>query len=269
MSQAPAAADTQVWTSTPSPGAAVVMLAVAQVADGALAQRQRRSRSRCPSGSPDGMSTPASSPASSSGVAPSASTAVPARGEGDRRRRRRRRRTRGPEALGVQPLGDAALGPVRLERVEHPGRARRPRSRARPGRAPARRASAASSMPSVSVCRSTSRIRPSRGQRAQLGAEDDVVRRSARSARRRRRRARRGVLRSMPITGVMPLPAVTNRTLAGPPAGRTKSPAAWSSCTSVPGRARRTRWLLTLPSGIALTVIAMQPSAAVGGEVSE
>ena len=39
----------------------------------------------------------------------------------------------------------------------------------------------------------------------------------------------------MPITGVMPLPAVTNSTLCRAAAGRTKSPAAWSSWTSVPG----------------------------------
>ena len=71
------------------------------------------------------------------------------------------------------------------------------------------------------------------------------------------------------MTGVMPLPAVRNSTLRGPlVAAGTKSPAAWSSWTIVPGCARRTRWLLTLPSGIALTVIVMRPSvpAGVGGQ---
>ena len=38
----------------------------------------------------------------------------------------------------------------------------------------------------------------------------------------------------MPITGVMPLPAVRNSTFVGRTGGSTKSPAAWSSMTSVP-----------------------------------
>ena len=37
----------------------------------------------------------------------------------------------------------------------------------------------------------------------------------------------------------------------------------------VPTVARRTRWLETLPSGMALTVIAMQPSGRSVSEVSE
>jgi hypothetical protein len=65
-------------------------------------------------------------------------------------------------------------------------------------------------------------------------------------------------LRSMPITGVMPLPAVRNRTLAGLSGGRVKSPAAWSSMIIVPGVAWCTRCWLTLPSGMALTVIEMR-----------
>ena len=73
----------------------------------------------------------------------------------------------------------------------------------------------------------------------------------------------------MPITGVMPLPAVRNRILRGVAAGKVNSPAAWSSWTMVPTVARRTRWLETLPSGMALTVIAMQPSARSVSEVSE
>ena len=44
-------------------------------------------------------------------------------------------------------------------------------------------------------------------------------------------------------------------------AGSTNSPAACSRWTSVPGRESRTRWLLTLPSGTALTVIEIRPSA--------
>ena len=61
------------------------------------------------------------------------------------------------------------------------------------------------------------------------------------------------------MTGVMPEPAVTIRNL--PPAGgSTNSPAACSRCTRVPGRASCTRWLLTRPSGTALTVMEMRPS---------
>ena len=67
-------------------------------------------------------------------------------------------------------------------------------------------------------------------------------------------------LRSIPMTGVMPEPAVTNSSFV-PSGGSTNSPAACSRWTRVPGVARRTRWLLTLPSGTALTVIEMRPSA--------
>ena len=43
-------------------------------------------------------------------------------------------------------------------------------------------------------------------------------------------------LRSIPMTGVMPLPAVRKRTFAGAGLGRVKSPVAWSSMTRVPAR---------------------------------
>ena len=71
-------------------------------------------------------------------------------------------------------------------------------------------------------------------------------------------------LRSIPITGVMPEPAVTNSSRTFSPrgaVGSTNSPAACSRWTSVPGRLSRTMWLLTLPSGTALTVIEIRPSA--------
>jgi hypothetical protein len=51
---------------------------------------------------------------------------------------------------------------------------------------------------------------------------------------------------------------VRKRTFAGAGLGMVKSPVAWSSMTRVPGRASRTRWVETLPSGIALVVMAMQ-----------
>ena len=119
--------------------------------------------------------------------------------------------------------------------------------------------SARSSMPSVSVCRSSRRIRPSAASSrssspkmtsAAVGAECTTTT-SASSSR---------WLRSMPMTGVMPLPAVRNRpSRGGRRAGRSRRwpGRAWMI---VPGSARRTRWLLTLPSGIALTVTLMQPS---------
>ena len=66
-------------------------------------------------------------------------------------------------------------------------------------------------------------------------------------------------LRSIPITGVMPEPAVTNRSLP-PSGGSTNSPAACSRWTRVPGREAWTRWLLTTPSGTALTVTEIRPS---------
>ena len=73
----------------------------------------------------------------------------------------------------------------------------------------------------------------------------------------------------MPMTGVMPEPAVRKRALAGRFGGRVKSPVAWSSMTSVPGVVARTRALLTLPSGIALVVMLMRPSPASARWVSE
>ena len=153
--------------------------------------------------------------------------------------------TFGPEALGVQPVGGAVRVPVLLEASSIPA-GRRPRSRARPVGDQLGRGRPASSMPSASVCRSTSRISPAASQLAQLGAEDhvvgggravqhdDVVRLRARS---RRAASTPEWWRSMPITGVMPLPAVTNRSRPGLGRGRTKSPVAWSSWISVPGLA--------------------------------
>jgi hypothetical protein len=71
------------------------------------------------------------------------------------------------------------------------------------------------------------------------------------------------------MTGVMPEPPVRKRIFVGSGVGRVKSPVAWSSITTVPGRASRTRWRLTRPSSIALTVIVMRPSARPDGEVIE
>ena len=121
-------------------------------------------------------------------------------------------------------------------------------------------------MPSVSVCFSTRRIRPFAASARSSPAKTTS---SAVGAECTTTTSGRSALRSIPITGVMPLPAVTNRTFAGAGVGSTKSPVGWSSCTTVPGVVRRTRWLLTTPSGIALTVTVMQPSVRCSGEVSE
>ncbi len=64
----------------------------------------------------------------------------------------------------------------------------------------------------------------------------------------------------MPITGVMPEPAVTSSSFWGIGWGSTNSPSACSSWIIWPRRAWCTRWLETTPSGIALTVRLMQRS---------
>ncbi|WP_349289874.1 hypothetical protein [Pseudonocardia sp. Ae150A_Ps1] len=71
----------------------------------------------------------------------------------------------------------------------------------------------------------------------------------------------------MPITGVMPLPAVTNSSGPDASAGRVKSPVACSSSTIVPiGRSRTSR-VETTPSGTSWTVIVRWSASS--GEVSE
>ena len=64
----------------------------------------------------------------------------------------------------------------------------------------------------------------------------------------------------MPITGVMPEPAVTMSSLRGIGVGSTKSPSAWPRWTIWPGRTWCTRCWETTPSGIALTVMLRQRS---------
>ena len=77
------------------------------------------------------------------------------------------------------------------------------------------------------------------------------------------------MLRSIPITGVMPLPAVRNRILAGGLVAEDEFAGGLIELDDGARRvARRTRWLLTVPSGIAFTVMAKRPSSLVC-EVSE
>ena len=265
MEHGPAAALMQVWIFTPSPGTAVVSapLRRSRTAPDSSGTTQPK---QMPIRQPEGMSTPAASPASSSGVAPSASTTVPDLREGHRATLAGHHDVRA-EPLGVQPVGHPGAGPVLLEGVEQAGRA------AGPGlpRGPVGhdRVELGGVEQAVGVGVPLDEPDPAgRGHVPQLGTEDHVGRASGRCAARPRRASSGSRLRSIPITGVIPLPAVTNSTCCGACAGRWKSPVAWSSWMTVPGRARRTMWLLTLPSGIALTVIAIRPSRR-GPEVSE
>ena len=68
---------------------------------------------------------------------------------------------------------------------------------------------------------------------------------------------RRSRVRSIAITGVMPLPPTRNSIRAGGGSGSTKSPLGSASRTIVPGSSPLTRWSERKPSGIARTVIAM------------
>ena len=96
-------------------------LAVAQVAHGALAQRQHAA---------EADAHPAAGRHQDAGVLAGVekrggAVGLDGRaglGEGDRAALAGRRRTRRAEALGVQPVGAARRRPVLLERVEHAGR---------------------------------------------------------------------------------------------------------------------------------------------------
>lgn len=83
------------------------------------------------------------------------------------------------------------------------------------------------------------------------------------------------MVRSMAITGVMPLPAVKNSTFAGGGSGSTKPPCGAASRTTVPSGTPLTRWLDRKPSGIALTAMEisrldrLSGSVQSGGQVSE
>jgi hypothetical protein len=80
---------------------------------------------------------------------------------------------------------------------------------------------------------------------------------------------RRSSVRSIDITGVMPLPPTRNSVLAGGGSGSVNSPAGAASRTIVPGASPRTRWSERKPSGMARTVIVMSPRLCVGTELRE
>ena len=195
-------------------GDAVVSVAVAQVADGALAQRRDAAeadahpaaRRHEHAGAPRRRRAAAwrrrrrrsTSLELNVTVPPSPVTTTVGRKRSVCRRSAIPRSAQCPSSASSIPVGPQA----QVSRSSQVGRR-------------ARSSSSASSIPSVSVCRSTRREAPARREQAQLAAEDDVGGGRRASARRRRRPARRSALRSIPITGVMPLPAVTNRTFAG------------------------------------------------------
>ena len=158
MSHVPAAADTQVWMRTPSPGAAVVMSPLrrsrtAPCRSGATQPKQMPIRH------PDGIRTPAASPASSSVWSPGVSRTVVGLGEGDGATLAGGHHG-GPEPFGVQALGACRVVPVLLRGRRACRPVRTPRSRGRRDRRPGRPARWYSSMPSMSVCCSIKRIRP-------------------------------------------------------------------------------------------------------------
>ncbi len=80
---------------------------------------------------------------------------------------------------------------------------------------------------------------------------------------------RRSRVRSIAITGVMPLPPTRNSIFAGGGSGSTKSPSGSASRTTVPGASPFTRWADSSPSGIARTVIEMVRPLRLGGELTE
>ena len=96
------------------------------------------------------------------------------------------------------------------------------------------------SRPARSVCFSTSRMCPSAANARSSAPKITSVSRASECTRMTSRRRSRPD-RSMPITGVMPLPPVMNSTLAGAGSGSTKSPQAWSMCTRSPTASRWAR----------------------------
>lgn len=71
------------------------------------------------------------------------------------------------------------------------------------------------------------------------------------------------------MIGVMPLPAVMNSSDSGGGSGKVNSPCGAANRMMVPGSTPSTRCVDRKPSGVALTVIEISPSACSGTEVSE
>ena len=80
---------------------------------------------------------------------------------------------------------------------------------------------------------------------------------------------RRCRVRSIAITGVMPLPPTRKNSLAGGGSGSTKSPLGAARRRIVPGWSPETRCSERKPSGIARTVMEMVRPERLGGEDTE
>ena len=76
-------------------------------------------------------------------------------------------------------------------------------------------------------------------------------------------------MRSIAITGVMPLPAARKSTFSGGGSDITKSPLGAASRMIEPGSRPETRWEDKKPSGIARTVIEIVRPLRLGGEEIE
>ena len=214
MVQGPAAAEMQVWMGMVSPGSAVVIWP-SRRSRTAPSRRLSTQLKQMPIRQPDGISTPG---------APRRSPAAA-----------RRRRTRRPSASGRR-------SPCRRRRRRRSRWAGSARCAAgRPGPSSAQWVSRSSSIsfgPQAQVSPlgqvghqlgQLGRLEPPVGAGVPLDQPDPAVPRRAPAARRRKPRPRGygaecttttsasscSALRSMPMTGVMPLPAVTNRTFAG------------------------------------------------------
>ena len=75
--------------------------------------------------------------------------------------------------------------------------------------------------------------------------------------------------RNIAMSGVMPLPALTNKIFGGGGSGRAKSPLGAARRTIVPGFTPLTRCVDRKPSGVALTVMVMRLSSRRGTDVNE
>ena len=157
---------------------------------------------------PDGISTPAASPASSSVWSPGVSRTVADLSEGDCAAFTGGD-DGGPEPFGVQALGYAVVIPVLLECVEHAGRSACPRLALGEVADQIAEFGGAEHAVGVSVLldqadsalAASMRSSPAKITSSGVGALCTTTTSSTCSA----------MLRSMPITGVMPLPAVRNK----------------------------------------------------------
>ena len=178
-------------------------------------------------------------------------------------RRRRRRRPRGGSARAAAAR---ARPRARNASVSASSRPAGPHAQVwRSRQSGTRRSSSATSQPAGAiVVVLVQRVAAmAGGERAQLARRRSCPRRRGDVHVRGVGKTSRGAARARaasPITGVMPLPAVTNSSGCSTASGSTNSPAGGASRTSMPRRAWRTRCSDTNPPGMRLTVMAMRPS---------